>query len=156
MDDDFVARIEGYPDPLITIDGLEFFQGREMRFLFFDKGPEFVQLALFQVIVLAQMLTHALAMCGSLFKDERDGVLIDVKDSRASANAVAFGQCFEHSIDRLLIGVKADKDAVVTSAKLTTTFQTAIERRAVWPVRTNQLEILLDSLALVRVPQRAS
>jgi hypothetical protein len=102
------------------------------------------------------MLAHALAMCGSSFKDERDGVLINVKDSRASANAVAFGQCFEHSIDRLLIGVKARKDAVVTSAELTTTLQTTVEGRKVWPVRTNQLEILLDSLALVRASQRAS
>lgn len=102
------------------------------------------------------MLTHALAMCGSLFKDERDGVLIDVKDSRASANAVTFGQCFEDSIDRLLIGVKAGKDAVVTSAELTATFQTTIKGRVVWPVRTNQLEILLDGLALVRTSQRAS
>lgn len=37
VDDNFVARIEGYPDPLITIDGLEFFQGREVRFLFLTK-----------------------------------------------------------------------------------------------------------------------
>lgn len=37
VDDDFVARIECYPDPLVTIDGLEFFQGRQMRFLFLTK-----------------------------------------------------------------------------------------------------------------------
>lgn len=108
------------------------------------------------MIVLDQMLTHTLTMCGSLLKDERDSVLVDVKDSRASANAIAFGQCFEHSIDRLLIGVKADKDAVVTSAELAATFQTAIEGRVVWSVKTNQLEVLLDSLALVRASQRAS
>jgi hypothetical protein len=95
-------------------------------------------------------------MCSSLFKDECHGVLIDVKDSRTGANAIAFSQCLEHSINRLLIGVKAGKDVVVTSAELTTTSQTAIERRAVWSVRTNQLEILLDSLAPVRASQRAS
>jgi len=39
--------------------------------------------------------------------------------------------------------MKAGKDAVVASAELAATFQTTIEGRAVWPVRTNQLEILL-------------
>ena len=102
------------------------------------------------MIVFDQVLAHLSAMCCRLLKDQRHCVFINVKDPRAGAQAVAFGQRLEHPIDRLLIGVKAGKDAIVTSAELTATFQTAIERCAVWPVKTNQLEILLDGLALVR------
>jgi hypothetical protein len=32
------------------------------------------------VIILGQLLAHLLAMTGCLLKDERDGVLTDVKD----------------------------------------------------------------------------
>jgi hypothetical protein len=102
------------------------------------------------------MRAYALAMFGNFFNDERHCVLIKVKVSRASAHAVTFGQCLEHLIGGLLIGVKGDKNAIVARAELIATFPTAIKRYVIWSVRTYQLEILSHSLALVQASQRAS
>jgi hypothetical protein len=79
VDQDIVARVESDPKPLVVVDGPESFDHRETCFLF-DKRPEFTQLALFEVIILDQLLAYLLAMAGCLLKDERYRVLADVKD----------------------------------------------------------------------------
>jgi hypothetical protein len=101
---------------------------------FFDKGPEFIQLAFFQVVLLDELITDPLAMMRRLLKNACDRVLIQIKDSGASPNAIAFGECFKHAIDGLLVSVKASEDAPVPAAEALVTFQTAIEWRAMWPV----------------------
>jgi hypothetical protein len=116
---------------------------------FFDKRPEFIQLALLEMIMLEQVFTDLLAMRGSLLKHERYGVFINVKDPGAGTQAIAFSQRFEHSIDGLLICMEASKDAVVASRELSSTLQTTIERGLMWPVIANQLEIRLSGFAAV-------
>jgi hypothetical protein len=108
------------------------------------------------MIILQEAFTHLLAMSRRLFQDQGHGVLIQVKDSPARADAVAFGECLEYAIDRLFIRMKTREDTVRTRTELALTFQTTIEGRAVWPINTNHFEILLDGLTSVRATQRAS
>jgi len=84
------------------------------------------------------MLADPLAVTGCVLKDQCHRVFTEVEDPCASANAVPFGQCLEHPIDRLFIGVKAGEDAIVAGAELTTAFQTSVVGRSRWPVTTNQ------------------
>jgi hypothetical protein len=83
------------------------------------------------------MLADLLTMTGSSFKNERDRVLVNVKDSGAGPQAVAFGQGFEHPIDGLFSGVETSKDARVATAKSVAAFQTPIQWSAMWPVILN-------------------
>jgi hypothetical protein len=101
---------------------------------FFDERPEFIQLAFIQVIIFYQLLTDLLAMMSSFLKNARNGVLIHVKDARASAHAVAFCKGFEHTINGLFICMKTSEDARVATAESVATFQTAIEWSVMWPV----------------------
>lgn len=104
--------------------------------------------------MLKEVLTDLLAMASRLFKDQRHGVLIQVKDPGASSNAIAFGQRFEYTIDGRFIGVETSKDAIVATTKSPATFHTAIEWSAMGPVTLNQLEILLNGFASVGATQK--
>lgn len=86
------------------------------------------------MIVLNQVLTDRLAMGCRLLKNTCHRVLINVKDPRASSDAIALGERFEHSIDGLLIGVKASEDAVVATTEALTALQTTIKWSALRPV----------------------
>jgi hypothetical protein len=121
---------------------------------FFDKRPEFIQLAFGQVIVVNQMLTDFFTMTSRRLKNERDRVLVNIKDSGAGTHAVAFGQGFEHAIDGLFIGMKTSKDACVTTTESPATFRTPVERSAMRSVKLNKLEICLNGFASVRATQR--
>jgi hypothetical protein len=90
------------------------------------------------VIVFDQLLIHLLAMAGRSLKDARDGVLINIKDPSAGAHAVALGKGFQNAVNRLLIGVESSENALVAGAELTATSPTAIKRRPMWPIVTDQ------------------
>lgn len=108
------------------------------------------------MIILDQLLAHLSAVAGRLLKDERDGVLADVKDPSAGANAVAFGKGFENAVNRLFIGVESSEDAMVAGAELAVTSPASIIGCSMRPVITNQFEVSLDGLASVRALQTRS
>jgi hypothetical protein len=89
------------------------------------------------VIVLDQMPADLLTMTSRRVKNERDRLLVEVKDPGAGTQAIAFGQGFQHTIDGFFIGVETGKDARVTTAKSPATFQTTIKWGAMWPVILN-------------------
>src|SRR3712207_2128975 len=91
VNDYFVACVESDPNPLISVDRCQLLKCRKVRFLFFDKRPELIQLAFVHVVILNEMLTDLLTVTSGSFKNKRDRVFVDVKDPGTGANAVAFG-----------------------------------------------------------------
>lgn len=92
-------------------------------------------------------------MTSSRFKNERDGLFVDIKYPGAGPNAIAFGQSLEHTINGLLISMETREDAVVAGRKFSATFQTTIERSLVGTVVANQLKITLKGVALIWATQ---
>lgn len=132
------------------------FSSAERCASFFDKRPEFIQLAFLHVIVLDEMLADFFAMASSGFKYERHCLGVNVKDPGAGTNAVAFGQRLQDTIDALFICVKAGKDTCVARAKFSATFQTTIERSAVRTIETHQLEMAPNGFASIGTRQHRS
>ncbi|HXG95251.1 MAG TPA: hypothetical protein VNN73_23145 [Blastocatellia bacterium] len=95
-----------------------------------------------------------LTMMSSVLKNAHNSVLINVKYPGTSSDAVAESECFQHTIDGLFICMKAGKDAVMATTESLATFQTAVERSAMWPVTLHQLKICLNGFAAVGTPQR--
>jgi len=100
------------------------------------------------------MLTDLLTMTSGGFKNERDGILVDVKDPGAGTKAVALGQSLEYTMNGLLLGVEPREDTGVARRKLSATFQTTIESRQVGAIEANQFKITLNGLAPVGTAQR--
>ena len=92
-------------------------------------------------------------MTSSRFKNERGGLFVDVKYPGAGANADAFGQSLEHTINGLLIGMQTREDDVVAGREFSATFQTTIERSLVGTIIANQLKITLKGVALIWATQ---
>jgi hypothetical protein len=74
------------------------------------------------MVILNQLFVHPFAMLGGSFKDECNRILIDVKNSCGSANANAFRESFEYTIDCLFICMKTGEDAIVATAELPAAF----------------------------------
>lgn len=120
---------------------------------FFDKGPEFIQLALIHVVILEQVFTDLFTMPGCLRKDAYHSVLVKVKDPGAGANSVALGEGFQYMIDGWVIRVETRKDASVAPAQFSATLQAAIKRRMVRPITADQLHRLFNGAAPVGTTQ---
>jgi hypothetical protein len=99
------------------------------------------------------MLTDLLTMTSGNFKNERDGVLVDVKNPGAGTNAIALSQCLEHTINGRFIGVEPREDTAVARRKFSATFQTTIKSRLVGTIVANPLQITLNGLAPVGAAQ---
>ena len=101
------------------------------------------------------MLTDLLTMTGSVRQQARHSVLINGKDACTGSNAITFSQSFEHTIDSLIISMEPSKDAGVASTEFSTTFQTTVERRTMWSVIADHLDITFDSLAAAWAMQQS-
>jgi hypothetical protein len=66
-------------------------------------------------------------MEGRPLKNACHRILIKVKDPRASSDPVALGESFQHTIDGLVIGVKASEDARVATTEALVALQTTVE-----------------------------
>lgn len=102
------------------------------------------------MIVLDELFRNLVAMTPGNIKNADDRVLIYVKDARAGANAVAFCQRFQHSIDGFIRSVKACEDTVTTRTKSTLAFQTAVAWSVVRSIALHQFEIGPNRFTAVR------
>ncbi len=101
------------------------------------------------MIVLDELFRNLSAMLSSHIKNADDSLLINIKDTSTRANAVAFCQSFQHSIDSLFVGVEAEKDAVVSCAETMLAFQTTKAWSVVWSIKLHKLEIIFNGFAAV-------
>jgi hypothetical protein len=83
---------KGNPDPGITIQHQHFFYPGQMSFLFVDKTPQLVQLALGQVQVVKQVGRHGSTMPPGLIQPLTDGIFINANYSAFTSQRITLGQ----------------------------------------------------------------
>ncbi|HIJ20985.1 MAG TPA: hypothetical protein HPP58_08055 [Deltaproteobacteria bacterium] len=84
---DLVDRVECDPNPGIAQDSFKFFDGLQVGFLFADKGPHFVELALRDREVFEESTGDSYSMtCGS-GEDPQDRLFVYIHDSCRGSNA---------------------------------------------------------------------
>ena len=106
------------------------------------------------MVALNQMVRDLLAVTCRRLKNPRHRVLIEVKDSGAGTDTVAFGQGCEHAVNRPLIRMKTGEDATVASTELTATFPTPVEWCTIRTIVANQLKVFLTGLASVGAAEK--
>jgi hypothetical protein len=99
------------------------------------------------------MLADLLTMTSGRVENQRNGVLVDIKDPGAGTHAITLGQSLEHTINGLLIGVETREDTVVARRKFSAAFHKTIESSLVRTIVADQLEIILNGFALVGATQ---
>jgi len=88
--DDLVNRVEGDPNPGIAQDSFKFLDGFQVGFLFADKGPHFVELALRDLEVFKESPGDSDSMaCGSV-ENPQYRLLVYTHDSGCGSNTHTF------------------------------------------------------------------